>query len=1718
MRKLKLFLDAKAANTPPRGISKASRVIFPVLTLLFLSIGQMWAVEYDALYESGTFSSLDAFGYTQNKTFTLNNKGWKASVAQVNSSVFYLGCNSGNAAKGVLNNNSDFSDIVTALASADATYNTNKTTAHAYALLFNNSYDNVTKVEFTWDGGNNAFQVYLFGYTGTAWTKLANTNYATSGAAVSGSVTWTGSATNYSKFAIAARPGTTSTATNKTIRPATFKIYKTKAAAYTITAVSNNDLWGTVSGTTTITATPASGYRVKAGNAGYTVTSGTATVTNNGDNTFSVTPSANCTVQINFEAIPTYTVTWNNNGSTNTTQVVEGAKPTFPAKPASCATDCDEFYGWATEAWTGKLTDISGKTIHTSNATMDAVTAEGTVYYAVFTDVVATDYSTTYTSNVTLPSSGTNVSSATLVIGENDDIDAFKLGKSGAGAASSFTVPSGTTKIYLHAAAWNGKTVSLTLATDVGSISPDDAQDLTSNSGIANSSPFTLNTTGTGFDFDDLFFEYTLENVDDEAEITVTASGERAVIWGVNAVASASSGDAHYMTTCAACTHLDDAPELDGTIAVTHNTATIKWKTLTNASSYDVTVIRNSDSESIFSGNVNALTKALTGLDPETQYDYSIMGVGDGSTYCTTGNGVLNGSFTTDAAPTAHLTLIDINGTHASSGDYVVGTPFNLPTTAATCAKTFVGWDANDECVTAPTYAKGASFTFANTTGVTLYAVYADVAPGTTTNIAYTDTETTTNMTGANDAALLGLDADEWSVVGAKGGNTNFPGLNKAKDIRLYYQSGDIGNTITITAPQAIESVALTFTGESYSNAWVKVGDELVTLSNGVYPINASSFVIGNANTTNVQVRISNIAVNFLGAQSNWATTCVDPLENPTFSLDPVVTPVEDKYTEAINVVITNNAGEGKIYYTTNNQTPTSASTEYAGAITLNTCGTKTIKAIVISDNNQSEVVSATYEMAIPIPSVSAEDPYTEAEAVAVIDGGCYNNEDVYVTGTVASNGAAWYPNSGTYTITLENGFKFYYFYEGENEQSFTDNYIAAGDVLVAKGKLEKSGNTYRLAQGCYLVSRTPAQKTPIDSDIDNPITVADALGYIDQAATYDLTNVYVKGVASEDPDNQGTFNIHDAGVENSLQIYKGVLRSALITAGVEVEENDTIIAVGELTKYYSTYEMAEGGEIVVVKKYIAPVVAVTGVEVDATATVKAGKTVQLTANVLPDNATNKNVTWTVESGDAYAEVSATGLVTGKAEGTAVIRATSVADDTKYGECTVTVNPGTPANTDILTAEEIGVSGPYDSWSGKNTFGTTSVYAGNSTTGTGTNAGAIQLRYHATDETKQAGIVLTGSNGMYLKNFEVTVKSGSNVLNVYAKNTAYSSKADLYSDDEDVCGKLIGTVSATGNLQLEDGVFYNDNYQYIGMRSAGGALYLEDITITWGAAYVPPTVYTVTFNSNGGSAVDAADVNEGDAVAKPADPTKDDYNFVEWQLNGVAYDFTAAVTANITLDAVWEPVTPPTPTYETVRTGLTAGNYYTICYPKAMTDVQGATLWSFVGKDADFAYIVQETATTIEAGKPYILYATASTVTAVIGTDDASAGVNGAIHGTLDPMDQTALNTAATDAGKDLYLVIGNQLRKATGYANDGITPLTGNSLPANRAFVVLGDIPNAPAHMPAHVRSMPLHKDTATGMDELNASETPVKVMIDGQLFILRGEKLYDATGRLVK
>ena len=70
-------------------------------------------------------------------------------------------------------------------------------------------------------------------------------------------------------------------------------------------------------------------------------------------------------------------------------------------------------------------------------------------------------------------------------------------------------------------------------------------------------------------------------------------------------------------------------------------------------------------------------------------------------------------------------------------------------------------------------------------------------------------------------------------------------------------------------------------------------------------------------------------------------------------------------------------------------------------------------------------------------------------------------------------------------------------------------------------------------------------------------------------------------------------------------------------------------------------------------------------------------------------------------------------------------------------------------------------------------------------------------------------------------------------------------------------------------------------------------------------------VFTVTFDSDGGSAVPEQKLRNAPAV-KPADPKKNGYDFAGWYLGNVQYTFDSNVAVNITLKAHWTPTSAPT--------------------------------------------------------------------------------------------------------------------------------------------------------------------------------------------------------------
>lgn len=157
--------------------------------------------------------------------------------------------------------------------------------------------------------------------------------------------------------------------------------YLTSCDTYTVTAISNDVSLGTVSVSGyTITATPTAGNVAD----GYTVTSGTATVTQNG-NTYDVLPSSDCTVQINFRAAASYAVTLIDNGKTYTETAYEGTPYILPEEYKSTCPDAT-FLGWANGEYTNHYTGTSTNPGYTAGGEEVNIT-EPTTFVAVYGNV-----------------------------------------------------------------------------------------------------------------------------------------------------------------------------------------------------------------------------------------------------------------------------------------------------------------------------------------------------------------------------------------------------------------------------------------------------------------------------------------------------------------------------------------------------------------------------------------------------------------------------------------------------------------------------------------------------------------------------------------------------------------------------------------------------------------------------------------------------------------------------------------------------------------------------------------------------------------------------------------------------------------------------------------------------------------------------------------------------------------------------------------------------------------------------------------------------------------------------------------------------------------------------------------------------------------------------------------------------------------------------------
>jgi hypothetical protein len=194
---------------------------------------------------------------------------------------------------------------------------------------------------------------------------------------------------------------------------------------------------------------------------------------------------------------------------------------------------------------------------------------------------------------------------------------------------------------------------------------------------------------------------------------------------------------------------------------------------------------------------------------------------------------------------------------------------------------------------------------------------------------------------------------------------------------------------------------------------------------------------------------------------------------------------------------------------------------------------------------------------------------------------------------------------------------------------------------------------------------------------------------------------------------------------------------------------------------------------------------------------------------------------------------------------------------------------------------------------------------------------------------------------------------------------------------------------------------------------------------------------------------------------------------------------------------------------------VTEGRYGTICLPKAGV-MTGADIFeiAYYGESTQKVFLDNIINGEMEAGRPYIfLPKEGATQLAVFYTDEANAS-QGNHNGLIGFIGDTEDEYFNIPDGVGNYILQNNYYREVPAGAWARIK--------SNRAYIKLSAIdPHESALAPGRRRiSMSVYSEqVATGIENTGfESEAPRKVLINGELFILRGEKMYDAKGQLVK
>ena len=181
---------------------------------------------------------------------------------------------------------------------------------------------------------------------------------------------------------------------------------------------------------------------------------------------------------------------------------------------------------------------------------------------------------------------------------------------------------------------------------------------------------------------------------------------------------------------------------------------------------------------------------------------------------------------------------------------------------------------------------------------------------------------------------------------------------------------------------------------------------------------------------------------------------------------------------------------------------------------------------------------------------------------------------------------------------------------------------------------------------------------------------------------------------------------------------------------------------------------------------------------------------------------------------------------------------------------------------------------------------------------------------------------------------------------------------------------LYGTAKpGTKSTTATDSQFTRTGYTFTGWNTKAdgtGTAYHAGATIAYPAESKTLTLYaqwkvsshTVTFDSNGGSAVASQTVDDKAKAKEPTAPTRSGWTLEGWYLDGTKYDFNTPVAQDITLKAGWRKTgvtTAKADLHKRLATGSKNGRY------KLTLDVKGTGSSNKTVTPSDVVLLVDET-------------------------------------------------------------------------------------------------------------------------------------------------------------